>query len=183
MTVLEKDCRIVAAVIYWMYYGIYDDGFANDPTVAVSREKFNAQVYALAEEWKIQALKDLATKKVMVLLGDRKPSRHFLDAIEVVYRATPSHDRGLRALLSAHAGRFHRGLLQDDDGFVEKLDQVAGFGKDVVEAMSARYRRYMCCFTNCKAVFEWPADEVKNLAGCPFCLYEYNGKHRPKPAP
>lgn len=182
MILQEKDIRIVKAVIYWMYFRPYDDGFANDPSVTRSREVFNAEVYALAEEWKIADLKKLAVEKVELDLGDRKPRKDCSDAIEVVYGSTPSNDRTLRDTFSAHAARFHHDL-KGDEKFAERLEQVVGFGKDVFQALSGRYGRYVCPSSSCPAVFEWPVDQVGALPKCPFCQFKFYGSYRAQPAP
>ncbi|KMU74568.1 hypothetical protein CISG_04275 [Coccidioides immitis RMSCC 3703] len=90
----EVDPSAVEAMIHFMYGIDYDS--SGSGRGRVSPVFFNTQVYALAEEYEVQKLKQLAKEKFATSVRACWDMDDFPPVIVEVYNTTPSADRGLR---------------------------------------------------------------------------------------
>ena len=79
-----------------------------------SRLLVHTQVYAVAEKYDIQPLKDLACQKFEIAMACYYDSPELADAIEEVYNSTVDSDRGLRNII-IQAFRSHPSLANTGD--------------------------------------------------------------------
>ena len=121
--------------------------------------EFNARMYALADKYGIEDLKDFAKYTLSLLLPyplDRRSfnARKFVKALRVIYTTTLSSDRGLRDLVIP-AIKHCRVDLRNNADFMEMLGSGlddGGFAADVFDALLelAQPKTYQC--TGCHVV-------------------------------
>ena len=104
--------------------------------------EFNARMYALADKYGIEDLKDLAKYLLSRWLpssGDGSASFDaplFVKALRVIYTTTLSSDWGLRDLVIPAIKRFRVDLREDSD-FVEMLSSGWGDGEFALDVFDA----------------------------------------------
>ena len=122
-------------MLEFLYRGDYDDDV--DPLHPL---EYNANMYGLAEEFRIYNLKDLSVHKFLVALNGPVISTDllgpFLKATEVIYSTTPSSDRGLRDQVMTVL-QANKVALKNHDGFMALTESGIGngtFAGDVIRA-------------------------------------------------
>lgn len=146
----EDDPRLVYQMLVFLYSCGYDDDaypFTQHPF------DFNARMYALADKYGIEDLKDFAKNSFSLSLS--LPGADlafevpdFVKALRVIYTATLSSDRGLRDLVIPAIKQCRVDLRKDSD-FVEMLSSGLGdgeFAMDVFDALLelAEPKTYQC---------------------------------------
>lgn len=91
----------------------------------------HARLYALADKYGINGLKDLATLKFRLEIGLWMNHAEFVDACWEVYTSTPAHDRGLRDIVSKTVS-IHAHLV--DHERMEPVLKDTGLAFDLVKA-------------------------------------------------
>ncbi|KAK0516987.1 hypothetical protein JMJ35_000142 [Cladonia borealis] len=145
----EDDPTLVHQMLVFLYSCDYDDG-AHRPTQ--HPYEFNARMYALADKYGIEDLKDFAKHSLSLWLPSCGygsalfDASMFVKALKVIYTTTLSSDRALRDLVIP-AIKTHRIELRGD--FVEMLSSGLGdgeFAMDVFDALLelAQPRTYQC---------------------------------------
>ena len=144
----EDDPILVHHMLVFIYSCDYDDG-AHRPTQHPF--EFNARMYALADKYGIDDLKDIAKFSLSLslpLLGAFNIPI-FVKALRVIYTTTLSSDRGLRELVIPAIKQFMFDLRKNYD-FVEMLSSGFGdgeFARDVFDALLeelAQPKTYQC---------------------------------------
>ena len=153
----EDDATLVHQMLVFLYSCNYDDAH---PTQ--HRYEFNARMYALADKYGIEDLKDFAKYSLSMLLPfhQARPTFKapmFVKALRVIYTTTLSSDRGLRDLVIP-AIKHHRVNLGNNADFMEMLSSGlddGGFAADVFDALLelAQPKTYQC--TGCH-IFTFP---------------------------
>lgn len=136
-------------MLVFLYSCGYDD--AGHPTQ--HPYEFNARMYALADKYGIEDLKDFANNSLSQLLpcpGDQRTvdAPIFVKALKVVYTTTLSSDRGLRDLVIPTI-KHCRVDLRNNADFMEMLGSGlddGGFAADVFDALLelAQPKTYQC---------------------------------------
>ena len=150
----EDDATLVHQMLAFLYSCDYDDAH---PTQ--HRYEFDARMYALADKYGIEDLKDFAQYKLSLVLPYRWDSLAFdppmfVKALRVIYTTTLSSDRGLRDLVIP-AIKHHRVKLRNNADFMEMLGSGlddGGFAADVFDALLelVQPKTYQC--TRCPVV-------------------------------
>lgn len=103
---------------------------------------FNASMYAMADKYDVDGLKELAKHKLFQQLGccdpDELPIPGLILAIKLIYTSTPNSDRGLRDLLTPVL-IDHRVALRKDSGYMALIKSGFAdgeFAADVVDALT-----------------------------------------------
>lgn len=135
----DQDPFVTQALVYYAYKGDYDDQSGNDP----SREApiiFNCRIYALATEYQMQKLKNLAVSKIgdfsYKSFGKRFKKEDFCTALSVIYESTPQSDRGLRDVGAKMATNRYR-QLKGEERFQNMLE-TSRLGADIIAIMDKR---------------------------------------------
>lgn len=118
----ENDATLVHQMLVFLYSCGYYDAH---PTQ--HRYEFDARMYALADKYGIEDLKDIAKYSLSLLLsypGNCSSSKAlmFVKGLGVVYTTTLSSDRGLRDLVIP-AFKHCRVALRNNGDFMEILAQ------------------------------------------------------------
>ena len=138
----EEDATLVHQMLLFLYSSDYDD---THPTQ--HPYEFNARMYALADKYGIEDLKNFAQYSLSMLL--RYPAAPALvNALRVIYTTTLSSDRGLRDLV-VPAIKQCRVDLRNNDEFMNMLGSGlddGGFAADVFDALLelAEPKTYEC---------------------------------------
>lgn len=122
----------------FLYYRNYDSNGYSDPIK--SSCEFHVRVYAIAEEYQIEGLKDMAKEKCRDTSWESEPDKNFGNVVRLVYESTPNTVRGLRDVIVDIASRHIQSLLAEEGTFEEALENVSGFGADMTRKMSSTYR-------------------------------------------
>ena len=121
----EVDDAVVEAMIHFMYHFDYNN------TQGISTMVFNAQVYCLADQYMMAALKHLAKDKFEAAIKTGWAMDDFLLAVDVVYSSSPEGDRGLRDLVVKVSGENLEKLLKNV-GFQNLLSEKPKFAADII---------------------------------------------------
>jgi hypothetical protein len=89
----------------------------------------HARVYAVAEKYTIEGLKDVALKKFEVELQTHWDTQDFLQATEVVYNSTPESVRGMRDVV---VETFHVHNLLGQEGVKEYIKDFTDLVYDLL---------------------------------------------------
>ncbi|KAH7091651.1 hypothetical protein FB567DRAFT_546358 [Paraphoma chrysanthemicola] len=102
----------------------------------------HAKLYAIADKFFVKGLKDAAREKFEKSIRDTFASKHFYDAVDIVFSTTPDHDAGLRDLLAerimAEKIKFRLGNNGDLD---DALKEVPGLAFRVMQCEEKRRAR------------------------------------------
>ncbi|KAF2085252.1 POZ domain-containing protein [Saccharata proteae CBS 121410] len=149
----DDDLVIVEMMVRFFYRFDYDDTVHIDGKE--SPYMVNALVYALADKYDCQSLKELALRK----FEDANHSWHLedlLDIVRAVYDTTPSTDRGLRDQV-VDATHYNLDKLIYEPEFMDMLEDVPGFAADLTRAVTE----------NAVEKAEMEAKEIRRQ--CPGC--------------
>ena len=127
----EDDPDMVHNMLRFLYTLTYQDDASGRKRLST-----NANMYAIADKYRIDALKDLARDKFSRILDAGWDITDFLEVIETVYTTTPASDRGLRDRL-APVLLEHKDELHDNEVFVSLIkDKLSDgeFAMDVIHA-------------------------------------------------
>ena len=117
----------IARVVHYFYHQDYDDIYAerapNDVWNLESIEPpswpqpltVNAEMFVMAEQLGIHALKDLATKKTEQVMAKTMRWRDFGRAVQTVYESTPPMERRIRQLYVELFRRCRSSLFKRSD--------------------------------------------------------------------
>jgi hypothetical protein len=109
----------------------------DEETPDTSRELItHTEVYLIAEEKDIPALKELAVKKYEKVLPKTWNSEAFVTSLKMMYEGTPESDRGLKDVAIKVAGK-HLKTLVDRGEFVAVWKERGEIGLDVFRAFMA----------------------------------------------
>ena len=125
ITLEEVDDAVAEAMIHFMYHFDYNN------TQGISTMVFNAQVYCLADQYMMAALKHLAKDKFEAAIKTGWAMDDFLLAVDVVYSSSPEGDRGLRDLVVGVSGDNLEKLLKNV-GFQNLLSEKPKFAADII---------------------------------------------------
>ncbi|KAM4065565.1 BTB/POZ domain-containing protein [Hirsutella rhossiliensis] len=132
----EDDPRIVRLMVYFFYHLTYPAVSLDDADTAAARQhaflekvhhlRVHAMVYALAEKYSVDGLKDLAMRKFEQEVGKHWDSDDFIQAAEYAYTSTVEGDRGLRNLV-VKTFEEHHSLLRKEDAkaMVKRVESLA----------------------------------------------------------
>lgn len=115
---------------------LYSLDYMDKPSVAnietsEGRLVVNARVYAIAEKYMIESLKELAKQKTLAAISDEWNSESFLTALEIVWNGTPASDRALRACYVTVVVK-HRNALRKKEAFLDIMRANRDLSFDVV---------------------------------------------------
>ncbi|KAH8698146.1 BTB/POZ protein [Phaeosphaeriaceae sp. PMI808] len=136
----------------------------------------HAKVYAIAENYDIKPLKDLARVKFEKAADRDWDSPYFPTTISFVYTSTPPSDRGLRDIVIKRS-KDHLNALLDSPEFGCMIEGNGVFGRDLVKAIAHRPEpepgaaTYKCAACG-KSMTAWlnPSQNVH----CPSCGVNYS---------
>ena len=148
---LEDDSILVHQMLVLLYSCDYDDA-AHRPTQ--HPYEFNARMYALADKYGIEDLKDFAKYSLSLWLPISGyitapfEAPMFVKALRAIYTTTLSSDRGLRDLVIPTIKECRVDLRNESD-FVEMLSSGLGdgeFAMDVFDALLelVQPKKYQC---------------------------------------
>lgn len=159
-----------------MYKSSYDDESGNNPGRCAPLV-FNVQVYALADKFQVEGLKDLALKKFEELCTKNWTQEGFTGALRVIYGDLfPPHDTAMRKAAIEKAGDHMRELLQEP-AFVKMLEEVASLGSDLTKKFCDKpskpkldlqhVKKYRC--PSCNRVWHMDNPQQNTTGYCYFC--------------
>ncbi|QVM07886.1 hypothetical protein D8B26_002583 [Coccidioides posadasii str. Silveira] len=131
----EVDPSAVEAMIHFMYGIDYDS--SGSSRGRVSPLFFNAQIYALAEEYEVQKLKELAKEKFATSVRACWDMDDFPPVIVEVYNTTPSADRGLRDVIVNTCVEHIEPLLLKE-AFLDVLESCNHFAADIARQLASK---------------------------------------------
>ena len=135
---LEDDPTLVHQMLVFLYSCDYDDAAHH---LTQHPFEFNARMYALADKYGIEDLKDFAKYSLsqwLPLPGSRSAfeAPGFVKALRVIYTTTLSSDRGLRDLVIPAIKQCRVELRKNSD-FVEMLSSGWGDGEFAMDVFDA----------------------------------------------
>ena len=95
----------------------------------------NAVVYAIAQRYDINELKELAEKKFRILLWLAGPTYAFLDIIAAVFETSSIADPGLRLVVARYCAHYSTQILADDR-LCSIIKDYGELGLDVLREVS-----------------------------------------------
>ncbi|KAK8234719.1 BTB/POZ protein [Phyllosticta capitalensis] len=123
----DIEASTVRAMIEFMYHGGYK-------TTEENEIMLNIDVYATAEMYQVEGLKDIAAQHFKVVVPSFFDLPTFPDAIRAIYQGTMEEDRGLRdVLVETAAGKIDE--LIKDPVFNAVLEEVGAFGKHLIHTI------------------------------------------------
>jgi hypothetical protein len=146
---LEEDDPTMVKQMLEFFYSCDCDDSAHSTQ---SDFEFNAGMYALADKYGIEDLKELSKYKFWSLMVYLMPSQsripQLVEAIKVVYTTTLSSDRGLRDMV-VPVCKKNRDALRNNRDYMQLLKSGLGEGDfvtDVVDALMelGQPRKYRC---------------------------------------
>jgi len=125
---------IVDRMIDYLYLSNYDDFVSAKEPLGVPQGRLvvNALVYALADQYGINPLKDVAAQKTIAALNDDWKDESFLTALNIAWTSTPQSDRQLRSCYLAFINN-HTADLRHRESFFELLRSNPELMVNVVE--------------------------------------------------
>ena len=145
---------LVHQMLAFLYFREYNDA-AHYPTQ--HPHEFNARMYALADKYGIEDLKDFAKYSLSRMIPSPPcwlapfEAPIFVKALGVIYTTTLPSDRGLRDLVIPVIKK-HRIDLRNDSDFVELLTSGVGDGElatDVFDALLELVQPKSCLCIHC----------------------------------
>ncbi|KAK8239388.1 BTB/POZ protein [Phyllosticta capitalensis] len=128
----DIEASTVRAMIEFMYHGDYK-------TTEENEIMLNIDVYATAEMYQVEGLKDIAAQHFKVVVPSFFDLPTFPDAIRAIYQGTMEEDRGLRdVLVETAAGKIDE--LIKDPVFNAVLEEVGAFGKHLIHTIHGRWK-------------------------------------------
>lgn len=109
------------------------DYITNWPSVWLGAPFLNAQVYAIAEQFDIPSLKQLAKDKYAEVVPAEWNSASFVASLQLMYELTPESDRLLKEVALKTAGE-HCTELVDRSDFVQLCKNNGEISVDVLKA-------------------------------------------------
>ena len=119
--------------MYTFGYDDYSDDYSKYLDLASNSLLINVKVYALADKYNVQPLKELAKVKFQKALDTQYEHESFPGAIVAVYSTTPSSDRGLRDAVVSQVGSI-RSELKTRREFLDVVKSVGDFAVDLLMA-------------------------------------------------
>ncbi len=166
----EDDATLVHQMLMYLYSCDYDDAHPTQHPY-----EFNARMYALADKYGIEDMKDFAKYSLSRWLPPfcYRPAFDapmFVKALRVIYTTTLSSDRGLRDL-AIPAIQKYRAELRKDSDFVEMLSSGLGDGEfpmDVFDALLdlVQPKTYQCVACNKVVTYPERYEEEVNCWQC-----------------
>ncbi|KAI9657349.1 MAG: hypothetical protein M1821_003029 [Bathelium mastoideum] len=128
---LKDDPDVVHAMLKFLYNFKYND----DDVTASERMPFAVQVFIIADKYDIEPLKEQATDRFMALTERPPCGNAFSRAVRLIYENTldkGTHELRLRNDAVNYAWAKYHELVTGDGGFKQVLDEVCGFGSNMV---------------------------------------------------
>jgi len=126
----------LAAVLAYLYFGAYPSRQpGNDPEGTsfldekIEEFQYHAMVYALAEKWAIEPLKNLALAKFTDVGAAAHKETGFLDIVEQVYMSTPEKSK-IRLVAASLVKRYSTSICADDDS-KSQIQEIEGLAADL----------------------------------------------------
>jgi len=156
----EDDPLVVNAMLEFLYAFDYDDEVNKKDPSLYSPIVFNIHVSIIADKYDMSSLGLLAAKKFADHANAEWNKPTFADAVEVVYKAAPDHDRTLYETIVKVASTNATALYQHDFGarFREIAGSVPQLGSELAQKLSARlgmqWAQYKCRHCSCTDVLQ-----------------------------
>ncbi|KAK8239386.1 BTB/POZ protein [Phyllosticta capitalensis] len=165
-----KAC-VVDSMVTYMYTGRYPHYAPYDTTELLHC----VDVYAIAEMYQVQGLKEFATAHFKDCIVFNLTSTIFPKVVKDIYESTVDGSRGLRDAVSNAAARS----IRDDDTlnnskFNKALDEVADFRKDVMKRLAKEQAVTIeCPISTCdfQILIKAAALDSGREEICPECQY------------
>jgi speckle-type POZ protein len=162
----EDDPEMVDNMLRFLYTSDYQDDAEGGRPLLV-----NAKMYAIGDEYRIEALKKLAKTKFSEAFNAGWDVVSFPEVIETVYITTPATDRDLRDCLTP-VMLEHKEELHEHEGFVGLIkDKLSDgeFAMDVIHAWT-EFRGSKKDSSNTYTQGPWKCKFCqRSITNCPSC--------------
>lgn len=139
-------------MIHFLYGIDYDSGSSSESSLL-----FNVKVYEVANKYGIKTLQQHAQEKLAAALWTGWERDEFAQAIVEAYTKTSAatHKNSVLRRLIVEAAKEHIDALLEKEEFVNALEEVGGFGADLIRAMVGETTARVCeyCGFRFRAIF------------------------------
>lgn len=165
MSLDEEDPQLVEIMLRHLYSHAYLKDHPSPPDITL---QLHAQVYAMADRFGIEDLKQLVQEQFQILQLTDYAEDDFAAVIRDVYISTPDSNRGLRDLVVKQSAACYYQVSAKPELF-KMMAETGIFGVDLVKAIKNHAVQTFPC-PHCRDSFEATPDATTNRwLRCPRC--------------
>lgn len=169
LEIADQDQHVVGAALHYLYYKRYDDQGGNDPSRPCDM-LFNAQVFALANTWKMEDLQEFAANKFATSVDETGSMEDYMDVVQAVYSSLRIEDSYLRDTVSKVIASNMEKMMASGAKIYETAANIGDFAVDVMKMLAKdkkAHTSYRC--RKCSRVFRAERLRKNDRLNCVAC--------------